>query len=290
MAFILDGRGVRDKQHKNLKARFSKFGKRPTLAIITVGESESSRVYIREKERFGKSLGVEVRVINLPETTAEGRVIEKITVLNKDPGVSGVIVQLPLPEALGRLKVTEAIDPSKDADALSSYHLRRLWENEAGVLMPATPRGIIELLESYKVPVAGKKVVIVGRSSLVGKPLAISLLNRDATVAICHRLTPDLAKETRLADVLIVAAGSPKLIGEGYVREGQVVIDVGLGRLQEEDVGGSESRLVGDVDFEAVKERVAAITPVPGGVGPMTVLALFENLYDLLVQESDSMV
>jgi methylenetetrahydrofolate dehydrogenase (NADP+) / methenyltetrahydrofolate cyclohydrolase len=242
----------------------------PTLAIIQVGDRGDSTAFIGAKKAFAKKIGVVEKHIQLPVSISQPDLISQIQKCNADPSIHAIIVQLPLPEHIDRAHVIQAIDPRKDADGLT---------REATV-MPATARGIRELLAYYHVPISGKKVTVVGRSFLVGTPIARMCEGEGAYVTTCHRGTIDLVKETRAADVLIVAAGTAGLIRTEHVWEGQVVIDVGINK----DI---DHRLVGDVDFASVQDHVAAITPVPGGVGPMTVCALFENVLDLCEVKTD---
>ncbi len=280
---IIDGRAAREARMPELAARIKKLIKPPHLAIIQVGDRADTASYIRAKTAFAAKIGVKVKHIHLPESATEKEVIEKVAKLNADAGVNGIVVQLPLPISIDRDAVIEAVAPHKDVDGLTSFNVKRWFEGNENAIVPATARGVKELLEHYRIELFGKHVVIVGRSMLVGKPIAAFALNENATVTVVHSKTPNLAEITSTADVLIVAAGRPKLITAEHVREGAVVIDVGINTLKgdklEDEVEGH--KLVGDVDFEAVKTVASAITPVPGGVGPTTVLGLFENLADL---------
>jgi methylenetetrahydrofolate dehydrogenase (NADP+)/methenyltetrahydrofolate cyclohydrolase len=280
---ILDGRAVRDASIPALTARIKELIRPPVLAIIQVGDRPDSTAFIKAKSAFATKIGAVAKHVHLSEKISQEELIIEIRKCNADPAIQGIIVQLPLPIELDQDAVIDAIDPRKDADALTSYNVRRWLEGREDALLPATTRGVKELLEYYKIDLFGKHVTVVGRSMLVGKPLAAFALNENASVTVCHSRTSDLAAETRQADVLIVAAGKPKLIGAGHVREGAVVIDVGINTAKREKLEDElpGKKLVGDVDFEAVKGLASAITPVPGGVGPMTVLALFENLVDL---------
>lgn len=280
---ILDGRVARDARVPELMARVKSLNRSPTLAIIQVGDRPDSTAFIRAKKAFAAKIGVLAEVEKLPETISEAELIAIVEECNGDPDIRGIIVQLPLPIAIDADAVMETIDPDKDTDALTSYNVKRWVDGREDAILPATTRGVKELLAHYGIDLFGKNVVVVGRSTLVGKPLAAFCLSENATVTVCHSKTPDLAKVTKTADVLIVAAGKPKLIGADHVREGAVVIDVGInttkGDKLEDEIAGK--KLVGDVDYEAVSKIASAVTPVPGGVGPMTVLGLFENLIDL---------
>ncbi|TAK57186.1 bifunctional methylenetetrahydrofolate dehydrogenase/methenyltetrahydrofolate cyclohydrolase [Patescibacteria group bacterium] len=280
---ILEGISLRDATIQRLSARVKTLSAQPTLVVVQIGDRADSVAYIKAKKSFGEKIGARVIHEMLPEKVSSDAVVSCIKKHNTDHSVHGIIVQLPLPVHLDQHTILEAIDPKKDVDGLTSTHTQELWEDGSEIVLPATTRGILSLLDCYQIPVEGKKVVIVGRSVLVGKPTAMAFLNRNATVTICHRGTQNLSEETLRADILIVAIGKPHFITKDFVREGQVVIDVGIntladGKLQEE-VG--KRKLVGDVDFENVSKIVSAISPVPGGVGAMTVASLFENLLDL---------
>ena len=267
---ILNGKKVRDFLAKKIQSELKKLDASPTLAIVQVGKNEASSVYIRQKKLFGEKLGFEVRHIQLNEKTSELNVLLQIEKLNSDENINGIIVQLPLSKHIDTIKVIETINPAKDVDGLNSKNLRFLLENISGGFIPATTKGILSLLDFYKIPLAGKKVAVVGRSLLVGKPTVLALLNRNATVTVCHRKTKDLKGEVKKADIVVIAAGNPQFIKKSFVRSGQVVIDVGITKVR--------GILFGDVDFQQVSKVVKAITPVPGGVGPMTVVSLFENV------------
>jgi len=280
---ILDGRAVRDAAIPALTARIKGLLHKPVLAIIQVGDRPDSTAFIKAKSSFAEKVGAKTKHVHLPESALQAEVIKAVQECNADPKIHGIIVQLPLPLEIDQEAVIDAIDPHKDADALTSSSVKRWLEGREDALLPATTRGVKELLEYYKIELFNKHVVVVGRSMLVGKPLAAFVLNENATVTVCHSKTLDLTDETKKADVLIVAAGRPELIGAGHVREGTVVIDVGINTAKSEKLEDElpGKKLVGDVDFEVVKSLASAITPVPGGVGPMTVLGLFENLADL---------
>ena len=281
MALILDGRAVRDRLKARLAEKIAAFSSCPKLAIIQIGDNPESDIYINQKISFGHNVGCEISYVRFEKTRKESDVIAKIAELNSDASVSGIIVQIPLPAGFSADRIIESIDPRKDVDGMHSRNIKALAQNLPGIV-PATTRGILTLLDEYKIGIAGKKVVVIGRSSLVGRPTALALLNRDATVTVCHSKTENLSQETKSAVILIVAAGKAGLIGAEHVSPGQVVIDVGInvssGEKLEEEI--PKRKLLGDVRFGEVSEIVAAISPVPGGVGPMTVLSLFENLAD----------
>ncbi|MFA6295215.1 MAG: bifunctional 5,10-methylenetetrahydrofolate dehydrogenase/5,10-methenyltetrahydrofolate cyclohydrolase [Candidatus Paceibacterota bacterium] len=281
-AIILDGRKTRDSIIPALKERVEKLSIKPILAIIQVGNRDDSNSFIRAKKNFAVKIGVDVKHIELAETVSIDDVIKAVEDCNNDDVIKGIVVQLPLPANLDRDVVINAIDPKKDVDALTAVNVKKWSEGKEGSIMPATARGVRTLLKKYNISLKGKKVVVVGRSALVGKPIAAMCLNEGAEVSVCHSKTTDLAKETKEADVIIVAVGKIGLINAKHVREGQVIVDVGIntviGEKLDDEIQGK--KLVGDVDFESVKDIVSAITPVPGGVGPMTVISLFENLVD----------
>jgi methylenetetrahydrofolate dehydrogenase (NADP+)/methenyltetrahydrofolate cyclohydrolase len=244
----------------------------PGLATILVGEDEASKVYVGQKEKTCKELGIHSERINLPGNTTEAELLTLVEKLNKDSRIHGILVQLPLPKHINETNVLYAIDPKKDVDGFHPVNVGKLMLGEPDFI-PCTPHGIQELLIRSGVKTDGAEAVVVGRSNIVGKPIANMLLQKkkgaNATVTICHTGTKDIASHTKRADILIVAAGKPKTITADMVKEGVVVIDVGVNRL--------ETGLVGDVDFETVKEKAKAITPVPGGVGPMTIAMLMHN-------------
>ena len=244
-------------------------GVRPGLAAVLVGDDPASRVYVRNKARACNETGVRAEVHEFPEQVSESALLECVARLNADPRVHGILVQLPLPRQLDAARVLAAVSPEKDVDGFHAANLGALLQGRPG-FVPGTPAGVMRLLEHAGVPLAGRQAVIVGRSTIVGKPLALLLLQKDATVTICHSKTADLAAVTRQADILVAAVGSAKLIGADMVKAGACVVDVGINRL-------ADGTLAGDVDFAAVKETAGWITPVPGGVGPMTVAMLIVN-------------
>jgi methylenetetrahydrofolate dehydrogenase (NADP+)/methenyltetrahydrofolate cyclohydrolase len=263
----------------------------PGLATVLVGEDPASQAYVRMKNRDAGEVGFRSRQIDLPSSIPESELLGWVEGLNADPEIHGILVQLPLPEQISEDRVLCAIDPAKDVDGFHPTNVGRLSTGDPNVLAPCTPSGIVELLLRGGHDPAGRHVVIVGRSNLVGKPMAALLLRRgkggDATVTVAHSRTPDLAEITRLGEILIVAVGRPGIIGADMVRPGAVVIDVGVNRV--EDPSAEKGyRLAGDVDFDAVKEVAAAITPVPGGVGPMTRAMLLSNTLSayLSIQEA----
>lgn len=283
LPIILDGRKTRDEMMVELIERIKKLQFRPILAIVQVGDRSDSTTYIKSKKSFADRIGVEIIHIRLPESVSQIDLIHNIEELNLDSAVNGIIVQLPLPISIDRDVVIDAIDPKKDVDGLTPTNVNGWSEGRRDVTLIATARGVRELFKRYGIGLFGKKVTVVGRSKLVGAPIAAMCSNEGAVVTVCHSKTTDLVKETRDADIIIVAAGKPNLITADHVRVGQVIIDVGINTVIGEKLDDEimTKKLVGDVDFEAVKGIVSAITPVPGGVGPMTVVSLFENLIDL---------
>ncbi len=272
-ATLLSGRAVRDARIPQLIEQVKRLSCVPKLTIIQVGDRSDSAVFIKAKQAFAKKVGVETEYIHVPETISQADLISKIRVCNTDDSIHGIIVQLPLPQHIERESVIEAIDPRKDTDGLTLVNYKKLQTGDPTGIVPATARGIQELFDFYGIPLKGKKVAVVGRSYLVGTPIALVCKNAGAEVTVCHSQTKDVAIKTKEADIVIVAVGKLGLIGPDHLKPGHIVIDVGINRMP-------DGALKGDVDFDAVKDMVAAITPVPGGVGPMTVLALMENLVD----------
>ncbi|HTO46364.1 MAG TPA: bifunctional methylenetetrahydrofolate dehydrogenase/methenyltetrahydrofolate cyclohydrolase FolD [Burkholderiales bacterium] len=271
-AELIDGVEIARRVRTDWKARVERLaaqGVTPGLAVIIVGENPASQVYVRNKVRACGEMGIHSEEYRLPESATTEEVLAKIEALNARPQIHGILVQLPLPRQIEARRLLESIANEKDVDGFGLYNVGGLVSGGT-VFPPCTPYGVTCLLEYSGVPIAGQNVVVVGASTIVGKPMALMLLQKEATVAVCHIRTRDLAQFTILADILIVAAGKPNLITAPMVKTGAVVIDVGINRLP-------DGRLVGDVDFEAVREKASRITPVPGGVGPMTVTMLLVN-------------
>jgi methylenetetrahydrofolate dehydrogenase (NADP+)/methenyltetrahydrofolate cyclohydrolase len=290
-ATIIDGKAIAAQVREEAKQRADKLHERgitPGLALVLVGENPSSLSYVRSKGDAAEQAGIYSDMFHLPENTDQQTLLSRILDLNEDGRFHGILVQLPLPKQLDENAIINAIDPQKDADGVTPMSLGRLLRGEPGP-WPATPAGIVELLHRSGHPPNGKHVVVCGRSNIVGKPVAAILMQKNAranaTVTLCHTGTPDLASFTRQADILIAAMGSPNAITPGMVKPGAVVIDVGNNWVEDES-RGSGRRLVGDVDFEGVKEVASAITPVPGGVGPMTVAMLLSNTVMLAEQQA----
>lgn len=254
-------------------ARLIERGLQPGLAVVLVGDDPASHVYVRNKDKAAHAAGFAVRTERLPATTSQAELMALVERLNADRSVHGILVQLPLPEGLDADLVVRAIDPAKDVDGLTPENVAKLVLGDDSGLVPCTPAGCIELCDRHGVELKGRRVVVVGRSMLVGKPVALLALARHATVTVCHSRTRDLPAVCREADVLIAAVGRPEMVRGDWVRPGACVLDVGINRLSEERGGG----LVGDVAFDEVSEVAGWITPVPGGVGPMTIAMLLAN-------------
>lgn len=272
VAKIIDGVAIARKVRVGIAARAQSLKKRgidPALTVIVVGDNPASAVYVRNKVRACAEVGIKSEVIRYPVDVAEAELLACIDRLNRAPDIHGILVQLPLPPRISVRHVLETVSVAKDVDGFHLYNVGGLVIGDT-VFPPCTPYGVQKILEHEGIELEGKNVTVVGASNIVGKPMALMLMQREATVAICHAKTRDLAQYTILADILVVAAGSPNLIVPQMIRTGAVVIDVGINRLP-------DGRLVGDVDFEGVKHKASYITPVPGGVGPMTVTMLLEN-------------
>ena len=270
---ILDGKAVSAALKADLaqkvKALPEKYGRVPHLVVILVGEDPASQVYVNNKSRAVEAVGFRSTTLSLPSDTAEDDLLDRIRELNADDGVDGILVQLPLPAQIDEAKVIRTIAVEKDVDGFHPLNVAALWQRMP-CIVPCTPKGIMKLLASAGIDPKGKRAVVVGRSNIVGLPVAKLLLDAHATVTVCHSRTADLAEETRRAEILVVAAGRPRMITGEMVSEGAVVIDVGVNR-------DKEGKLCGDVDFDTVAPKASFITPVPGGVGPMTIACLMEN-------------
>jgi len=282
-AKLMEGKQVADHIRKDLMDRIAELkrqGVTPGLAVIIVGDDPASASYVRMKGKACQDLGLYSKTVRLPADLPEKELLQMIGELNANPLVNGILVQMPVPKQIDVSNVVQAIDPDKDVDAFHPVNVGKMLIGEGDGFLPATPHGIQVMLSHYGYATAGKHVVIVGRSNIVGKPMAAILMQKgkdaDATVTLCHSRTADLKSLTSQADILISAIGKAGFITADMVREGAIVIDVGSNRV--EDPGSAKGyRFVGDVDFEAVKEKAAAITPVPGGVGPMTIIMLMQN-------------
>ncbi len=266
---ILDGKALSEQLIDSVKKKAEELS--PTLAVILVGENPASMAYVRNKKRACEKAGIEYREFKYPDSITQESLLQKIEELNLDDSVNGLIVQLPLPDQIYVPEVIKAVAPAKDVDGFHAYNIGKMFLSpEFEDLPPATPLGIVKLLDHYNIPIQGQEVVVVGHSNIVGKPISMMMLNRNATVTTCHIHTKDLSAHTKRADILIVAVGKEKLITADMVKDDVVVIDVGINRNE-------EGKLCGDVDFDAISEKASFITPVPGGVGPMTVAALILN-------------
>ena len=271
-ARILDGKSLAAGLRTAMKLRVDALvqrGARPGLAVVLAGNDAASRVYVRNKTLAAGEIGVHSELHEFSQDVAEAAVLDKVNSLNRNPAVHGILVQLPLPKHINAARVLESIAPAKDVDGFHEANLGALLAGRP-LVVPCTPLGVMRLIEHAGVPLAGRHAVVIGRSNIVGKPVALLLLQKDATVTICHSKTPGIEFITRLADILVAAVGRPKLVTAAMVKSGACVIDVGVNRLP-------DGKLAGDVDFESVRQVAGWITPVPGGVGPMTIAMLLEN-------------
>ena len=269
MSKIIDGKKVSQTLKEELKEEVSKLKVKPKLVVISVGDNPASKVYVRQKEKCATYVGFEYLHLHYDEIS-DDKLVKEIEKLNNDKSVSGMIVQLPLPKGMNEKRIVNTISPEKDVDGLSYINAGKLLNNEE-CLASCTPAGIMELLKAYNIDPSGKNVVVIGRSILVGKPMVNLMVNANATVTLCHSKTVDIEKITRKADILVVAIGKPNYVTKNMVKRGAIVIDVGINRV--------DDKLVGDVDYNDVYSKVKLITPVPGGVGPMTVIMLMKNVY-----------
>ncbi len=275
---ILDGKHtslkISERIHKDIQ-EYKELGKRePRLDILLVGNDFGSQKYVEMKSKKAQELGIQCNVHSFEENIEEKELIQLIEELNQDINVDGVMIQLPLPKHINESNILESISPSKDVDGLTSVNLGKLFKNDPSAIPPATAKGILELLREYTVQIDGKTAVVIGRSDIVGLPVAALLQNENATVTVCHSHTQNLKEICKQADILVVGIGRPEYIDREYVKEGSVVVDVGTNKNE-------EGKLVGDVNLESVKDTVSYITPVPGGVGPMTIVSLLSNLIEV---------
>lgn len=269
---ILDGKALAQNIEKEIQKEvesLSQKGITPGLAVMLVGSDPASQSYVNMKAKACKRTGIYSITHEMPENIQQESLLQTISMLNQNPNIDGILVQLPLPKHIDTTAVLEAIAPHKDVDGFHPFNMGRVFANLES-FVPATPMGVLTLLKHYKIPLQGKNVVIVGASNIVGKPLGALFLNENATITLCHIYTQDLAKHTKEADILCVAVGKPNLITKDMVKESAIVVDIGISRLQ-------DGRIVGDVDFENVAPLCEFITPVPGGVGPMTIASLLQN-------------
>lgn len=273
MATIIDGKKLSTKILDNLASKLIGFKVKPHLVVILVGEDSASQLYVGMKEKMAQKLGMLSSVIRYPQNTDEKTVLNKINELNNDTNVHAILVQLPLPKQISEQNVIQAISPQKDVDGFTPENIGKISIGVKPYAYPCTPKGILSLLEEYNIEIPGKHVVIVGRSNIVGKPMAQMMLNKNATVTICHSHTKNLAEITKTADILISAVGKHKIISREMIKPDCVLIDVGTSKI--------DNKTVGDMDFENLVDLASFITPVPGGVGPMTIASLMENTFEL---------
>ena len=278
-AILLDGKALAQERKAQLAEKTKELTIKPGLAVVLVGENTASKVYVRSKQQDCEDCGFYSEQYTLPETTTQADLLDLVETLNQRVDIHGILVQLPLPKGLDEQAVLSAIAPEKDVDGFHPVNVGKLMLGLPAML-PCTPAGVMELLEKYDIDPAGKECVVVGRSNIVGKPQALLLLRKHATVTICHSRTPDLGAVCRRADILIAAVGKEKLITADMVKEGVVVVDVAMNRNE-------HGKLCGDVDFEPVSQKASYITPVPGGVGPMTRAVLMENTFLAAEQQSN---
>lgn len=274
MAIILDGKKLRDKIFEDLKAKLDNMPVKPTLAVILAGDDPSSKIYVNNKKKCAEKLGINSVVIEYPADVTEKELLNKIQDLNNDKNTTAILVQLPLPEHIDKFKILDAITPEKDVDGLTTYNSGKLFSGERPYVYPCTPKGILLLLDEYDIKLEGKQAVVIGRSNLVGKPVAQMLLQRNATVTMCHSHTKNLPDIIKTADIIISAVGKNVVGEKNIIKSDCVIVDVGIFR----DESG---KVRGDVDFEALSKTAAYISPVPGGVGPMTIASLMLNTVEL---------
>lgn len=277
MAQILDGKKLRDKILEDLRIKLEKFSVKPTLVVILVGENPASKIYVNNKKKTAEKLGINSEVINYPSNISETELLEKIDELNNNKSVTAILVQLPLPEHISKENVMNKILPEKDVDGFTPYNFGKLFSGEVPTVYPCTPKGILLLLDEYGIDPAGQHVVIVGRSNIVGRPLSQMMLNRNATVTVCHSKTKNLEQIIKTADILISAVGKNIIEGK-MLKSDCVVVDVGIFK----DENGKTR---GDVDFERASQIASYISPVPGGVGPMTIASLMLNTVELFEKQ-----
>ncbi len=278
MAQILDGKALSNKIIENIREKTLLLDKKPGLGVILVGENPASKVYVKNKEKQALNAGFNSAVYKLPENISKDDLLKLIDELNNDEGTNGILLQLPLPKHLNPYDFLDKINPKKDVDGFHPVNAGKLMLNEKPHAVPCTPKGIITLLDEYNIKLEGANAVIIGRSNIVGKPLSMLLLNRNATVTVVHSKTKNLSEITKNADILISATGRADMVTGNMVKKGAVVIDVGI-------IRDENGKLRGDVDFDSVKEIAGFITPVPGGVGPMTIATLIQNTYELSLKE-----
>ena len=266
---IIDGKMLAQQIRENLRLKIKNLGLTPCLAVVLVGDNEASQIYVRNKRKAAEEIGMECEVHHLSAESSFEQVADLVQKLNANPKVNGIIVQMPLPQYLNSDKILRLIDERKDVDGFGLHNAGLLMQNQPSAMIAATPKGVLAMLRSTGIQLTGKHAVIIGRSNIVGRPLAALLLNQDCTVTVVHTLTQNIAEITKQADILVAACGCPKLVKADWVKDGAVVIDVGINRI--------DNHLCGDVDFDEVAPKAAFISPVPGGVGPMTIAMLLKN-------------
>lgn len=273
MTEILDGKKLSLKITEELKKEVSNLQKKPKLAVILVGNDPASQIYVKNKQKKAEEIGFESLVIPLPEDISEENLLEHIYILNEDNNINGILLQLPIPKHLNQQRILEAIEPIKDVDGFTTYNFGRLALGYKPYAIPCTPKGIIKLIEEYNINIEGKNALVIGRSNIVGKPISLLLQQKNATVTMAHSKTKNLKELALNSDVIISAIGKPKMITADFVKDGAIIIDVGINR--------DENGLCGDIDFKEVAPKASFITPVPGGIGPMTIAMLMENTLNL---------
>lgn len=282
-AQLIDGKhiaqSIRSELKDKVKAHTAAGGRQPGLAVVLVGKDPASEIYVKNKRLACEEIGFKSLDIDLPTDISQEALLETIQSLNADPSIDGILVQLPLPKHMDDHRILEAIKPAKDVDGFHPYNIGRLVQRLPGI-RPCTPKGIMSLIKSTQIPLKGTEAVIVGASNHVGRPMALELLLAGCTVTVCHRFTRNLEKHVRQAEIVVVAVGKPEFLNGDWIREGAVVIDVGISRNE-------QGKLIGDVQFDKAKQKAGFITPVPGGVGPMTIASLMENTFEasLLAQK-----
>lgn len=281
-AKILDGKELATKLRAELAAKITNDQSEdmPVLAVIQVGDNEASKIYVRNKHKAAAEVRIGCEVFELSASIGENALLEVIDELNGNHHINGIIVQLPLPSHIDSLKVLSRISPEKDVDGFNPYNTGLLSYNSPEAFVSATPKGILQLLLSSQIDLSGKNAVIIGRSNIVGKPMAMLLLNQNCTVTVAHSKTVNLPQLVKTADIVVAACGQPKLVKKDWIKDGAVIIDVGINRI--------DGKLCGDVDFDDVKEIASYITPVPGGVGPMTIAMLLSNTYEAFLRQKET--
>ncbi len=268
---ILFGKKINEIIKDELTREILKSKKKPSIKIIQIGDDESSNIYVSQKIKNANTIGAAAEILKFDKKTSQKKIISEIKKINSDKNIQGIIVQLPIPKKFNKNEIIDVISPDKDVDGLTRTNISKLLRNEGTGIIPATTRGIFELLDFYKIKISGKNVVIIGRSNLVGRPTAIEFLNRDATVTVCHSKTKNLKEKVREADIVVSAVGKPEFLNKTLFNKRQIIIGVGISRTK-------DGRIVGDIKMSGL--NVSGVTPVPGGIGPMTVACLFKNLFE----------